>query len=268
MKRLLMGLAGGVIAFAVLGFLGLVAGLYVFQRALIYPVPPLDPDLPAGFERISYETADGLTIHAGYRPPAEGKPTLLFFHGNATDWQSTFHTTELLAANGYGVLAAEYRGYDGNPGEPSEEALYRDGAAAYDWLLARVASPQDIVIVGNSLGSGVATELASKRPARALILIAAFKTMTATAAKQYPFAPVDWLLKDRFDNIAKITSVAMPVLVVHGSEDQLIPLAHARELAAAKPGAMFVAVPGFGHNFSGEEAAQAPQLAFLKALAD
>ncbi|WP_169053632.1 alpha/beta hydrolase [Alteraurantiacibacter aquimixticola] len=260
-------LAIGTIVIVALAFVAMVATLYIYQRSLIYPIPPLNRSVPEGFELVRYTTEDGLELQAGYRAPVEGMPTLLFFHGNATDWQSTFRTTELLAARGYGVLAAEYRGYNGNPGKPSEQGLYRDGRAAYAWLRERVTSPADIVLVGNSLGSGVATELASKVQARALMLIAPFKSMTATAANSYPFAPVNYLLQDRFENIAKIASVPVPLLVVHGEQDALIPLAHARELADTHAASQMVVLPGYGHNMSGEDAAQVPQVEFLARLA-
>lgn len=253
--------------FAALSFGGLVGGLYAYQRDLIYLMPEIDRSVPDGFLPITYRTSDGLDLVAGYLPAKPGQPTLLFFHGNGVDWQTTYHTTELLAAYGYGVMAAEYRGYGGNPGSPDEQGLYRDGQAAFDWLLARGLAPEEIVLVGNSLGSGVATELARQHEVLALILISPFKSIAATASNAYPFVPVDRLLHDRFDNIAKIGEVVAPVLVVHGVEDRLIPLAHARELAAARPGTQFVALPGFGHNMSGEPQAQLPQLLFLQALA-
>lgn len=251
---------------ALILFLTIVAVLWFFQRSLIYPIPPIDESLPAGFEPISYETSDGLTLRAGFQRAEDGKPTLLFFHGNGVDWQTTFFTTELLAARGYGVLAAEYRGYSGNSGSPSEKGLFTDGRAALDWLLARGIDPADIVLVGNSLGSGVAVELARTFPARALILIAPFKSMADTARYSYPYVPVDYLLQDRFDNIGKIAEVASPILIIHGENDGLIPIRHAQDLAAANPAARFVTLPGFGHNMSGEVAAQLPQMEFLDDL--
>lgn len=258
-------LIGGVLLCTLL-FCGVVGALYQFQRNLIYPVPLLDTGLPEGFLPITYQTSDGLNLQAGYRPPEQGRPVLLFFHGNGVDWKSTYHTTKLLSARGYGVLAAEYRGYGGNPGNPTEEGLYRDGRAALGWLREQGVADGDIVLVGNSLGSGVATELARHMQARALVLISAFKSMTATASGQYPWAPVGWLLQDRYDNIAKIGEVTYPVLVVHGSEDRLIPLGHASELAGAAPSARLVKLAGMGHNLSGEVAAQVPQLQFLDQL--
>ena len=258
----------GVLLIAGLLFAALIIVLYINQRSLIYPIPAYDADTPAGFERIEYTTSDGLRLQAGYRSGRDGKPVLLFFHGNGVDWQTTSFTTELAMAQGYGVLAAEYRGYGGNPGSPSETGLYRDGFAAYTWLRDQGIAPSDIVLVGNSLGSGVATEIARNVDARALMIVSGFKSMSATAANAYPFAPVDALLHDRFDNIDKLPELEMPILVVHGADDSLIPVAHARALAAANPAAELVVLSGMGHNMSGETAAQRPQLAFLRALED
>lgn len=256
----------GLTSAATLGFAGVTGLLYTHQRDLIYPVPEVDRTVPSGFQPITYRTEDGLTLNAGYRPAAPGMPTLLFFHGNSVDWQSIEFTTELAVARGYGVLAAEYRGYGGNPGSPSEAGLYADGRAALAWLREQGVAARNIVLVGNSLGSGVATELASRVRARALVLVSPFMSMTATAANRYPFVPVDALLADRFENVAKIGRVAMPVLVVHGAADELIPLDHARQLAAANPVARLVVLPGLGHNMAGKAEAQVPQLAFLEAL--
>ncbi len=258
----------GILLVFVLLFVAAVGALYYYQRDLIYPIPPADNSVPEGFEAISYQKADGLELSAGFRPPLDGMPTLLFFHGNGVSWQTTYHTTQFLAARGYGVLAAEYRGYSGNPGEPHEEGLYADGAAAFLWLEEQGHEHDDIVLVGNSLGSGVAVELAQEREVLALVLVAPFKSMTATASNRFPFAPVEMLLQDRFENIAKIGDVVSPLLIVHGERDGLIPVDHARELAAAHANAQFVALEGFGHNMSGDAAAQIPQLEFLEALRD
>jgi uncharacterized protein len=266
MRKLAFRMIGGVAVLVVGLFAAATGGLYAYQRDLIYPVPEVDRTVPAGFRPITYRTDDGLDLNAGYQPAVPGMPTLLFFHGNSVDWQSTEVTTELARREGYGVLAAEYRGYGGNPGSPSEEGLYRDGRAALAWLLDQGVPTGQIVLVGNSLGSGVATQLASEVPARALVLVSPFMSMTATAANQYPYAPVDWLLADRFENIAKIGRAAMPVLVVHGSADELIPLDHARQLAAANRMARIVVLPGLGHNMAGKDEAQVPQLQFLEGL--
>ncbi len=254
------------IAVASLGYGSVVGGLYAYQRDLIYPIPEPDDDMPSGYEPISYRTSDNLELHAGFRARQDGKPVLLFFHGNGIDWKTAEFTAELLGDRGYGVLAAEYRGYDGNPGGPSEEGLYLDGRAALAWLTERGISSADIILAGNSLGSGVATELARTGQFKALVLISPMKSLVATAANAYPYIPTDSMIEDRFENIAKIGEVTSPILIVHGVDDRLIPIEHARELAAANPAAVLVEVPGAGHNLSPKEEGQLPQLEFLEGL--
>lgn len=249
-------------------FIAAIALLSIFQRSLIYPIPVDDGDVPPGFEVVSYTTPDGLELEAGFRPGREGLPVLLFFHGNGVDWQSITHTAELAMKEGYGVLAAEYRGYGGNPGAPHEDGLYNDGRAAWSYLREQGFAADDIVILGNSLGSGTATQVAMEQAPRALILISPFKSLAATAQNSYPWAPVDMMLKDRYDSIDKIGAVEAPILILHGEDDRLIPIEHARELAQANPNAQFIGFTGEGHALSPEDTAQEAQLAFLAALAE
>lgn len=173
-------LAIGFASAATLGFTGVVGLLYTYQRELIYPVPEVDRAVPAGFQHISYATEDGLTLSAGYRPARPGMPTLLFFHGNSVDWQSTEHTTELAVARGYGVLAAEYRGYGGNPGTPSEAGLYADGRAALAWLQAQgvpldharqlaAANPAARLVTLPGVGHNMAGKVAAQVPQLAFL---------------------------------------------------------------------------------------------------
>lgn len=253
----------GVLRFA-LWAVGIAAVLYIavvvlawaFQGRLIYPAPPASSAVPAGFERVEYRTDDGIDITAGYRPARAGMPTLLFFHGNGASWQPTTTVTDRLVAQGYGVLAAEYRGYGGNVGTPSEDGLYRDGRAAMAWLEERGVAPGDVVLVGNSIGSGVATQLASEVDARALVLISPFASLTETAAGAMPWLPVRALLRDRYDNAAKLPDITMPILILHDRTDTLIPIAQSERLAQARAGVELAAYSGWGHDLVVNEAVQ------------
>ena len=218
----------------VAAYLGLVAVLAAFQGRLIYPAPPAREAAP-GFTPIGLHTADGLAITAGYRPAREGFPTVLFFHGNGMVWPDSADVTELLAARGYGLLLAEYRGYNGNPGTPSEEGLYKDGRAALAWLEAQGVPSSEIVLAGLSVGSGPAVQLATETRPRALILVSPLASLPDTVSKAYPWLPTRWLLRDRYDNLAKLPRVDAPVLILHGASDTLIPVASAEQLARAKP---------------------------------
>ena len=247
-------------------YIAFVAITWLTQGRLIYPAPPARAEVPAGFERISYRTDDGLDLVAGYRSARGDMPTLLFFHGNGADWQSTAYVTDRLAAAGYGVLAAEYRGYGGNPGSPGERGLYADGHAAWRYLRGRGVDPADIVLVGNSLGSGVATQLASDVDAAALVLVSPFDSLEETAARQLRWAPVRLLLRDRYDNAGKLSALGMPVLILHGEEDALISVDQARALATRNPAAELVTHPDWGHDLVGNPRVQERIARFIATL--
>ncbi len=249
---------------ALYGAVVLVMG--VFQRDLLYPDIDPRPAKP-GYETISLQTADGLTLQAGYRAPRPGMPTLVFFHGNAMVWPQSTCCTSAAATAGYGLLLAEYRGYNGNPGEPTEQGLYADGRAALAWLAAQGTLPEDTVLVGYSLGSGVATQLASEISPRALILLSGYARIVDVAGGKYPLLPVGSLLLDRFDNVDKIGQIDVPVLLVHGAADELVPLEQARAMEAAQPAAQLIILPGGGHHEAAEsDVMQERQVEFLHAL--
>lgn len=257
-----------VLALALGLYVLLAAGLFLAQRSLIYPAPRGPGSAPAGFERVAYPTADGLMLHAGYRPAKAGKPTILYFHGNGADWQSSVVATGRMAPRGYGVLAAEYRGYRGNPGLPGEHGLYEDGRAAIAFLKTRGIAPGDIVLVGNSLGTGVAVQMAGEMRPRALILISPFASLSRLVAEKFRWLPTGILLRDRFENLEKIAAVEAPILILHGAADTLIPAAHARALAEAQPRAELAVFPGFGHELAWREETEARMLAFLAEAGD
>lgn len=222
----------GALGAAALAYLLLAAALFFAQRSLIYPAPQgAGPDMP-GFERVQYRTADGLTLTGGYHSAENAKPTLLFFHGNATRWQGGADALAPLLDEGYGALAAEYRGYADNPGSPSEEGLYSDARAAIAWLAARDILAGDIVLIGNSLGSGVAVQMATEIEAAGLVLISPYSSMTEVVGEKVRWLPTGLLLRDQFESREKIAAINMPVLILHGERDQVIPATHADRLAA------------------------------------
>lgn len=252
-----------VVVFLIVAYGATLLAVYALQGRLIYPAPPVRSDAPNGFEHVSYRTQDGLALRAGYHLAQEGRPTLLFFHGNGASWQSTSYVTADLVARGFGVLAAEYRGYNDNPGSPSEAGLYRDGRAAYDFLLEKGISPGDIVLVGNSIGSGVATHLATEVEARALVLISPFDSLEETASRSLRWLPVRQLLRDRYDNAGKFAHLTLPILILHGEDDTLIALEQAEALASSHPDTRLVTYPGWGHDLVVHEPVQDEIAAFV-----
>lgn len=240
--------------------------LWSQQTRLIYPAPRERAALSAGFTEITLETADDLALRAFHRPPANGLPTIVYFHGNGGSLLGATYETDRLAQAGYGLLLVEYRGYGGNPGEPSEQGLYRDGRAAMEWLARQGTQPGETIIAGNSIGSGPATQMALEYKPRALILSSPFTTLQDVAAAKMRLFPVRRLMRDRFDNLSKISDLAMPVLVLHGTADTLIPDHHGKSLAAAAPKADLVLVKGAGHGLSFQPEAQEAILTWLGAF--
>lgn len=250
--RLLIGAFGTIAAL----YLVVLVALYLLQRPLVFPAPPTIAALPPRFEQVELRTADSLTLKAAYRPATGDKPTVVFFHGNGDSWDGASAATALFARGGYGVLLPEYRGYGGNPGKPDEAGLYADGRAALAFLRRRGVADGQVVLIGNSLGSGVATELATEMRPRALVLLSAYTSLTDLGAQKFRWAPVRLLMRDRFDNLAKLGKVAAPVLVLHGEADTLIPVAHGRQIAEAAPNGAFIAFPHAGHELAYTDEAQ------------
>jgi len=206
----------------------LVGGLYVFQRHLLYFPDVARPELgnlaALGVREITLETADGLTLLSWYVPPRDDRPVIAYFHGNGGHIGYRAERLRWFARNGYGVLMAEYRGYGGNPGTPSESGLIADGAAALDFLGGEGIAPSRLVIYGESLGSGVAVPLAARRAVASLILEAPFTSVAEVAQYHYSFIPASAMVRDRFDSLAKIGDVKAPILVLLGERDRVVPL--------------------------------------------
>ena len=248
-------LGGAVLVVAVL-YAVLCGALYVLQRRIVFVAAGTRPDPVAsgvpGVEVLGVRTADGLELNAWFSAPAPGGRVALFLHGNAGTIGHRAGRIAPFVAAGWGVLLLDWRGYGGNPGAPCEAGLARDARAAYDLLRQRGYAAERIVIWGESLGTALAVRLAGDVPAAAVVLEAPFTSMLDMAHRQYPFVPADRLLKDRFESLARIPRVAAPVLVMHGTEDRLIPPDMGRALAEAARDGRFVPIAGASHNNLGE----------------
>jgi len=231
------------------------AVIWLFQRRLIYfplnePVPPAASVLPTA-EEISFQTEDGLPLH-GWFVPALGaiRFTVLVFNGNAGDRSYRAPLAAGLARKGLSVLLFDYRGYGGNPGNPSERGLVSDARAARAYLESRPDVDSDkIAYFGESLGAAVAVTLAVERAPAALILRSPFTSLSDMGRLHYPFLPTGPLLRDHFDSVGRIGRVAYPVLIVAGERDQIVPLGQSRRLYdAISTTGRLVVVPGADHN--------------------
>ena len=228
------------------GYLMLVAGLYVVQRQLLYlpdrSIPsPTASGVPEMGE-VTLQTGDGLRLVAWYRPATQRRTTILYLHGNGGHIGYRGERVRPFIDGGFGVLLVEYRGYGGNPGRPSEAGLMSDARAALAFLDGAGVPSAETVLYGESLGSTVAVAIAAERaaggrPVAALVLEAPLSSVSDVAAYHYPWMPVRWLLKDRFEAEARIADVGAPVLVVHGDADDIVPIRFGRALfeAAQEP---------------------------------
>lgn len=223
-------------------YAAIVVFMYIGQRRLMYlPAPAPPPPAAAGVPEmtaVTARTADGLELMSWYAPADAGRPTMLFLQGNAGNFAHRAAKVAPFLGRGLGVMLAGYRGYNGNPGAPTEAGLYADGRAAVAWLAGQGVPPQDVVLYGESLGTGVATKLAAElaaanTPVRGVVLEAPYLSMPAAAQANYPWMPAKWLVKDRFDNRARIDALGAPVLFVHGRRDGIVPFRHGEALFAA-----------------------------------
>lgn len=241
-RKFLLALAVFLIATTAILFFG--------QRYFFYPAPQQVMDEPPPVYRfIQTQTSDGLKLRAAYAPARDDKPTLLFFHGNGDSIVGANAATRLLLEEGYGALLVEYRGYGGNPGSPNEQGLYRDGEAAIKWLGDKGVAANELVIIGNSIGSGPATEMALRHDPAALVLISGFASLPFVVSDIRPFIPKQ-LVRDRYDNEAKIGRVKSPILILQGTADGLVRPVNAARLAKAAPDATLIMVPDVGHELA------------------
>lgn len=220
-------------------YLAAVAALYSFQRDLMYRpdsiryVAPSFYPMLAGVQEVKLKTSDGLRVYAWYAPPPAGRPTVAIFHGNGGSLRSQRYRLKYFKDANFGVLVLGYRGYSGSDGWPSEDGLYIDARTALDWLNAQGIADDWIVVYGESLGTGIATKVAAEREFAAVVLESPYTSTVDVAAARFPLVPVSWLMKDRFDSLARIAQVHEPLLVMHGEADEVIPQAFGRRLFEA-----------------------------------
>lgn len=226
---------------------------WVFQRRLVY-LPFGAPDGPAGAyldggRDVVLHTDDGLDLIAWWAPatgPSRDR-TVLVAPGNGGSRVLRVQLVRALAAEGFDVLLVEYRGYGGNPGSPTEEGLAADVAAAYRHVVqVRGVPPDRLVLFGESLGGAPLTRLATERPVGALVLRSPFTSLADVGERAYPFL-LRALLRDRFPLLDHVRSVRVPVAVVAGEADEIVPVEQSRAVAQAA-GASCTEVPGARHN--------------------
>ena len=218
---------------AVCLYLGIGAILYFAQRSLMYfpeaiRTAPAAAGLPEA-EEVRLTTADGERIIAWHAAPQADKPVIVYFHGNGGALRYRAERFHKLIRNGIGLVAVEYRGYGGSNGSPSEAGLMADGEAAYAFAAARYTVRQ-LVLWGESLGTGVAVPLAAEKPVGRVILEAPFTSAAAVAALRYWYLPVRLLMKDQYRSDEHVGKISAPVLILHGVHDRIVPYAMGEEM--------------------------------------
>lgn len=230
--------------------------LYAGQRRLLYPGDPTrvaPASIGLDVAEIELATPDGERLVAWYAEPAPGQPTLLYFHGNGGNLAGRRDRILLYRDAGYGLLMLAYRGYSGSTGRPSETSNVADAKLAYRWLRERGVEAEKIVIYGESLGTGIAVQVAAAEPIRGLILDAPYTSIADTAQRHYPWMWVRPFILDRYDSLSLIGQVKVPLLVLHGARDRIVPLDMGEALfAAANEPKKMVVFPEAGHLFHTE----------------
>jgi uncharacterized protein len=220
-------------------YLVITAATYVLQRDLLFHPSSLHM-VPRSLgltdvAEMELDTDDGERLVAWYAPAAEGQPTLFYLHGNAGSLAHRAGRVRLYRGYGYGIFMLAYRGFSGSTGAPSESTIVADSLMAYDRLKTLGVPDEEIVVYGESLGTGVAVQVAANRRPNGLVLESPFSSVADVGSYLYPFLPVRWLLKDRFDSVEHIHQVKAPLMILHGEDDRIVPVRFGRKLFEAAP---------------------------------
>jgi hypothetical protein len=252
LKKLAMTLAIAVAA----GLLLTVVGIRLFENSFIY----FPPRFPEGFappelyglhvEDVWLTTLDKVRVNAWYLPSPASEKVLLWFHGNAENIAYGLEHLLFYSRLAVNVLAVDYRGYGKSEGSPGEAGVYRDADAAYDYLIQeRHFQPNNIILFGHSLGGAVAIDLASRRECGGLIVQSSFTSAKDMARRMFRIPLFEYIPKSQFNSLAKIRRVQAPILIVHGTRDEVVPFSMGQRLFRAAPEPkFFFPVEGAGHN--------------------
>ena len=214
-------------------FLGL--SLYFLQRKILFNTSGI-PNSPSHYglhqvKEVQVLTKDGISLLSWYFEGNSKNPTMVYFHGNSFDIGERAYRIKRYIDKNWSVLIISWRGYSGNRGKPTEKNLYIDGESALDWIAENTYSEfSDLVIYGESLGTGVALELGKKYKFASIILEAPFTSIPDIAKKRYKIFPTKFLVKDKFNNLEKINHIKSPLLIISGKNDEVVPHIHSQIL--------------------------------------
>ncbi len=238
--------------------IGVVVVLYIrqFEKSNIYfpsRTIELTPEvIGLEYEDVYFKTSDGTLLNAWFIPVANARGTVLFFHGNAGNIGNRIDILRVLNSLGLNVFIFDYRGYGKSKGSPSEKGTYLDGMAAYEYLVnERQIAPDNIVIYGKSLGGAIAIDVASKVKCRVMISDSTFSSIVDMAKEIYPFLPVKLFGTIKYDSVSKVGNINVPKLIIHSTEDEIVPLEHGERLfkAADQPKELYKMKGGHNDSF-------------------
>ena len=200
---------------------------YVFQRNLLYHPSEnnyFGDQLEVKIEKVKIKTQDNIELLSWYHNKnIDRYKTILFLHGNAGTLENRIHKINHFKDMNINFLLVAWRGFNGNKGKPTEKGLYEDARSAVVWLKSKGIKENNIVIYGESLGTGVATEIAQKKNFAGVILESPFTSMIEAGKTKYPYLPVRLLLKDKYESNKKIKNIKSPILIMHGKVDKIVP---------------------------------------------
>lgn len=235
-------------------YLVIAAVMFSMQRSMMYlpdEVLPSPQEAGVEMEAISLTTPDKIQLTAWYGEAQPGFPTILYLQGNAGSLATRDAEFRSFLGAGFGVLAVSYRGFAGSHGHPTEQGLYTDARTAMRWLKDKNIHAKQVILYGESLGTGVAAQMALEYNAKAVVLEAPYISIPAAASGTYWYLPVEQLVLDRFDTLEKIGFIASPLLVIHGQKDEKVPFSHGQRVFDAAPEPKkFLSFEENGHNNS------------------
>jgi len=221
------------LVFGLLSYLSILLFMFLFQRTFMYhpKVKNLDPT-PIAFEyqEVFIPSGNDIELRSWFSFKPQNKKTVLFFHGNAGELHARVYKLNKFSNMNLNFLIISWRGFSGNDGKPTEKGLYQDARKAVEWLEKKGINKKDIILYGESLGTGIAVELASKDNFSGIILESPYTSMVDMGKRFYPFVPVSLLQRDRYNSIKKIKKIKSPILVLHGKADTLVPFYMGRKI--------------------------------------
>ena len=216
-----------IVGLVVLIYLTITSVLYYSQRSLLYHPTENNysgDQLTVPIDKVRIKTDDNIELLSWYHDKdIQNYKTILFLHGNAGSLENRIHKINHFNEMEINFLIISWRGFSGNKGKPTEEGLYKDAKSAVKWLINKGVKKENIIIYGESLGTGVATEISQNESFAGIILESPFSSMVAAGKSKYPIFPIGLLLKDKYESDKKIKNIKSPVLVMHGEADTIVP---------------------------------------------